>query len=251
MKQYFIFLIFISTLSKGQRITYTLVALCDNASQGIVPVPASIGDGDNPKTNLYWGCGYGLKTFFKKSIDWNLISSANSDSDSIILERVIFFNKKNNVYHIAEAYRGKEIKKCNIDFFKASAGKINKYFKINDSLSINANQATLINYIGHNGLMDFTLDSFPSPNKNISRYISVLACIANKYYNKGLKMTLAQPYVWTTNYMAPEAYTLHAIINSWMNKETDSEALEAAAQAYHKYQKCGIKGARQLFKSGF
>jgi hypothetical protein len=36
-----------------------------------------------------------------------------------------------------------------------------------------------------------------------------------------------------------------------MNKETDSEALEAAAQAYHKYQKCGIKGARQLFKSGF
>ncbi len=249
MRSILILLLFITYISKAQRVTYSLVALCDNASQGIVPVPASIGDGDNPKTNLYWGCGYGLKTFFKKSADWKLISTTKVDS--IILERLLFFNKTQNVYHIAEAYRGKEIKQCNINFFKAAAGKINTPIKVNDSLSINTNQATLINYIGHNGLMDFTLDSYPSRANDVHRKISVLACMANKYYNKGIKITNAKPYVWTTHYMAPEAYTLHAIINSWMKNEDGSKADEAAAQVYNKYQKCGINGARNLFKTGF
>ena len=45
---------------------HIFVALCDNENQGIVKVPASIGNGQKPSTNLYWGCGYGIKTFFKK-----------------------------------------------------------------------------------------------------------------------------------------------------------------------------------------
>jgi hypothetical protein len=31
---------------------HVTVALCDNASQGIVPVPVAIGDGNDPRTNL-------------------------------------------------------------------------------------------------------------------------------------------------------------------------------------------------------
>jgi hypothetical protein len=31
------------------------VALCDNESQGIVPVPAKIGNCNDPDQNLYWG----------------------------------------------------------------------------------------------------------------------------------------------------------------------------------------------------
>ena len=51
--------------------------------------------------------------------------------------------------------------------------------------------------------------------------------------------------------MAPEAYTLHDIINCWMAGKSGQAADEAAAQAYNKYQKCGIKGARNLFTTGF
>ena len=249
MKKLLFLILFVGFQTQAQRVIYTLVALCDNESQGIVPVPASIGDGNNPRTNLYWGCGYGVKTFFKKSTNWQLVYS--SKVDSLILERLIFFNKKHNTYHIAEAYRGKEIKQCNIDFFSAAAGKIDKLIKINDSISINTNQATLINYVGHNGLMDFTLTDYPSRIDTTSRKTSILACMANRYYNEGLKACNAEPYVWTTHYMAPEAYTLYAIINNWMNNKSGSDADEAAAQAYNKYQKCGIRGARNLFKSGF
>ena len=45
---------------------HVTVALCDNASQGIVPVPAAIGDGDDPRTNLYWGAMYGVKSWLKR-----------------------------------------------------------------------------------------------------------------------------------------------------------------------------------------
>jgi hypothetical protein len=46
------------------KIIHVFVALCDNDSQGIVPVPKKIGNGNDPDNNLYWGCGYGVRTFF-------------------------------------------------------------------------------------------------------------------------------------------------------------------------------------------
>jgi hypothetical protein len=60
------------------RVIHVLVALCDNENQGIVPVPAHLGNGDDPARNLYWGAGNGVKTFFSKSKDWQkLIESQN------------------------------------------------------------------------------------------------------------------------------------------------------------------------------
>ncbi|MEZ4686614.1 MAG: hypothetical protein R3B47_11275 [Bacteroidia bacterium] len=35
------------------------MALCDNGYQALLPVPASIGNGQDPRTSLYWGAAYG------------------------------------------------------------------------------------------------------------------------------------------------------------------------------------------------
>ncbi|HEX6730669.1 MAG TPA: hypothetical protein VF074_11680, partial [Pyrinomonadaceae bacterium] len=40
-------------------VIHVFVALADNVNQGIVPVPPSLGNGDNPATNLYWGAAFG------------------------------------------------------------------------------------------------------------------------------------------------------------------------------------------------
>jgi hypothetical protein len=48
-----------------------IVALADNATQGIIPVPAKIGNGNDPDHNLYWGCSEALKPVLKRSADWN------------------------------------------------------------------------------------------------------------------------------------------------------------------------------------
>src|ERR1700722_7703404 len=63
------------------RVAHVLVALADNRYQGIVPVPAAIGNGDDLIHNLYWGAGYGLKTFFRRSADWELIGKCQVVKD--------------------------------------------------------------------------------------------------------------------------------------------------------------------------
>ena len=52
------------------RTIHVFVALCDNVHQGIVPVPKTLGNGEDPKNNLYWGALYGVKTFFRRSENW-------------------------------------------------------------------------------------------------------------------------------------------------------------------------------------
>lgn len=43
------------------RIVHVFVALADNKNQGIVPVAAKLGNGEDAEYNLYWGAAYGVK----------------------------------------------------------------------------------------------------------------------------------------------------------------------------------------------
>src|SRR5882672_9922836 len=102
-------------------VVHVFVALADNEHQGIVPVSASLGNGDNPKTNLYWGAAFGVKTFFLKSKDWEVISETK-DPAPRILDRIIFKKKDRDVFIVADAYQGKEIAQATWDFLEAASG---------------------------------------------------------------------------------------------------------------------------------
>ena len=138
IKIFFIFLIFCSfnlkinsqEIDKEVKTIHIFVALCDNKNQGIVKVPEKIGNGQDPENNLYWGCAYGIKTYFKRSKEWKLLKTEKSDS--VVLERVIFKHKTKNYYIIADAYDGKYIKECTKDFLSASSGITKSKIKIND-----------------------------------------------------------------------------------------------------------------------
>ncbi len=229
---------------------HVLVALCDNDNQGIVKVPKKIGNGQDPANNLYWGCGYGVKTFMKKQTDWKFVKQINNPTKQIY-GRLIFKHKDSLIYLVADAYNGAEIKQTVIDFLDYSAGLKSISVDV-DSFKINAGgSADLICYVGHDGLMDFDLDSYPSQSDKKKRDVVILACASKNYFYNHIKRSGASPLIWTTHLMCPEAYTLDAIIDSWILKETPAVTREKAAQAYNRYQKCGIKGARNLFVTGF
>ena len=62
-----------SSVARGTpRVVHVFVALADNQHQGIVPVPAALGNGRDPLRNLYWGAAFGVKTYFKASREWGL-----------------------------------------------------------------------------------------------------------------------------------------------------------------------------------
>lgn len=66
------------------RVAHVLVALCDNVHQGIVKVPEGIGNGQNARTNLYWGAGYGVKTHFDRAAEWVRIPCAPATEPHIL-----------------------------------------------------------------------------------------------------------------------------------------------------------------------
>ncbi len=73
----------------AQRVAHVVVALCDNVHQGIVKVPAAIGNGQDPEHNLYWGAGCGVRHWFtKKSGEWTLLKKW-AKPEGHILERVV------------------------------------------------------------------------------------------------------------------------------------------------------------------
>lgn len=231
-------------------VIHVFVALADNVNQGIVPVSAKLGDGDNATTNLYWGAAFGVRTFFTRHKDWELLSVTNNPNERI-LERYVFKHRRAAIVMVADAYRGKEISQTTMDFLEAAAGKPGEQLKIGDLQFHTGGSADLVAYIGHNGLMDFKLPSYPQRRDDRRRRAIILACASKQYFSTVLEQSGATPLLWTTNLMAPEAYVLSAALEGWIKKESDEQVRLRAAEAYHKYQHCGLKAARALFATGW
>ncbi len=235
---------FITDYTTDTKTIHIIVALCDNQYQGIVPVPQKIGNGQDPNNNLYWGTAYGIKTYFKNSPEWRLVKS--NKKDSLLLERIILKHKTQNYYIVADAYNGKYIKHATKTFLKSSSGLIKDTVQLQDQTLGIAGNAELVAYIGHNGLMDFSIqEAFLNTDKK-EREVIVLACYSQHYFKPHLKTAHVNPLVWTTGLMAPEAYTIHDAITGYIQGESNEEIRLRAAKAYSKYQKCSLTAAKKL-----
>jgi hypothetical protein len=233
----------------GAKTIHVFVALCDNKNQGIVPVPRALGDGQNPNTNLYWGALYGIRTYFRRSNEWELLSTRGKNG--IILERLVFKHTTKNYYLIADAYDGEYIEQCIKDFMNGSSGNQKDTVMLNGkTLGIGGN-ASLLAYIGHNGLMEFELSETYTNSDNKKRDVIILACFSKRYFNSYLKDANVNPLLWTTHLMAPEAYTLHDALAGYLNGETNESIRERGAAAYARYQKCSLRAARGLLVTGW
>lgn len=241
-------------VTNSMPVIHVFVALCDNVNQGIVPVSATLGNGDNPKTNLYWGAGFGVKTFFSRNKEWQLVSCA-AGADPAVLERCIFKHRQRDLYLIADAYRGKEIAQATWDFLESAAGRSGTPIEVKQgkqAVTIHSNgSADVLAYVGHNGLMDFKLKSHAAGRDARKRKAIMLACASKPYFKSELESTGAEPLLWTTNLMAPEAYVLSAALDGWIARESNEQIRLRAAGAYDKYQHCGLKAASRLFATGW
>ncbi len=236
------------------RSVHAFVALADNQSQGIIPVPAKLGNGEDPEHNLYWGSAYGVKTFFARSADWERIACVEKPKAEV-LERCVFKHRAANVYVVADAYRGREIRQAILDFLSSAAGDDPETIDVTAAsgpvkLPIRGG-ANLVTYIGHDGLMDFQLQQFPRKKNEAHRDAIVLACASKQFFAEPVRTSGAYPLLWTTGLMAPEAYTLKSALDGWIAGEGNEQIRDRAAGAYDKYQKCGFRAARRLLTSGW
>ncbi|MCK9996730.1 MAG: hypothetical protein KAH56_10690 [Candidatus Krumholzibacteria bacterium] len=243
---------------EGQPIVvHVVVALCDNANQGIVPVPASLGNGQDPRSNLYWGALFGVRTHLSEAAGWKKME-AEIPEDPRILDRVVLYtNLKRGgisvpVYVVADAWDGAHIREALQAYLRMAAGSSTEKIEVgngSEQMELRAGgSAHLLAYVGHNGLMEFSLEtSVPSENEVQPRSAVVLACMSKSYFLEHLQAADAHPLLLTTGLMAPEAYTLDSAIRSWVEDGTTEGVMQAAAVAYDQYQGCGLNGARRLF----
>lgn len=238
-------------------VVHVVVALCDNENQGIVPVQAHLGNGQDPKTNLYWGALYGVRTHLTRSAGWHEISTT-TPTDERILSRAVFHTtvRRNDaevpVYLVADAWDGSKIRPAIQAFLDRAAGGAKETIQIRNGSNVvdlhAGGAAHLVAYVGHNGLMDFALGApkrrrpAETPGSSL-----VLACASKEYFEDLLAGVGSHALLLTTGLMAPEAYTLDAVVRAWVRHGSSAEIVESAAVAYNRYQKCGIGAARRLF----
>ncbi|WP_431113071.1 hypothetical protein [Variovorax paradoxus] len=219
---------------------HVIVALVDNASQGIVPVPASIGNGDDPASNLYWGAAYGLKTFLSRAPHWRRLNCQLNVSDSI-LERCVFSYKGDTLRLTAEAWRGKHIDRAMLAFMQQAATPPRK-----------STVREMIAFVGHNGLMDLKHQSMPdrfARHGTHAKMAVILACQSDAYFRSHLLAAGAHPVVTTFSLMAPEGYVMEAIAREFAQPSADLEQVmrRSAGDAYAKFQKISARAGRRVF----
>jgi hypothetical protein len=231
------------------EVIHVFVALADNASQGLVPVPAKIGNGDDAGSNLYWGCDEGVRSWFSRSAKWKKVKAAKPGQPEV-LERVVFKHQTKDAWLVADAWRGREMKSCLRTFVAAAAGQGGEVVDLEGGPQLRAGgDATLLAFIGHNGLMDFTLEwpAAPTASSAKAKQVVVLCCMSEKYFAESLRRVGARPLLTTTQLMYPGAFVLHDATEAWLERKTVAEIRVAAGRAYAKNQGISVKAGSGVF----
>ena len=233
-------------------VVHVFVPLCDNENQGIVPTSAKLGNGLDLRNNLYWGVRHGMKTIFKLNKNWKLIATT-IPTDTNVLERVIYQRKygKATVNLVMDAYRGDKMKETLEDYFNSIAeNKLDSIYTIPKTMPIYGN-ADLLVFNGHNGLMDTEI-SYKITQTNIREKDAIsIACSSKYYFENHYKKMNAFPLVVTNYSLYPGGFILEGIIDKWATFNTDEKIRQEAGNSYHEVKKCGLKGARNIFHSGW
>jgi hypothetical protein len=205
------------------------VALCDNKTQGIMPVGEKIGNGDDPESNLYWGCSDGFGSFFRHSSRWK-VTASDKDVSATILRRLTLRHAEGDIDLVADAYRGSQIKQCIKDFEEAAC----------------SNKFDLVAFIGHNGLMDLKLE-VPNKTEGNDTEVVVLCCVSESYFGDRLLALGCRPMLMTQQLMYPGSFILHSAIEKWRTGGSRADIRAAAATSYAKNKKISVRAATGVF----
>lgn len=212
------------------RQIHVFVALADNASQGIAPVPAKIGNGDDAAANLYWGSSEGFKSVFARSKSWKLEKTEENPAPEI-LERRRYRHASKNVVLVAEAWRGKNIHQC-LEAFLAD---------------LRNRQSDLAAFIGHNGLMDAPVEVKAAAANARPVDAIILCCVSGAWFKPHLEALKARPVLTTEQLMYPGSFLLRDALDVWLRHGTRPEIRAAAAKAYAANQGISVKAATGVF----
>jgi hypothetical protein len=156
-------------LERGRPLVATVyVALCDNDSQGIVPVKnPRICDGRRPEANMYWATRGGLKGYLKRA-GWKRVSTVEEPRAGVAME-VVWHKRYRargelrkrgargsfDVYLVSVVFWGDRIREANIEYLRAVNRDDSRRFDLGDRGEVVYGGAShVVGYIGHDYFFD-------------------------------------------------------------------------------------------------
>ncbi|MBI2388760.1 MAG: hypothetical protein HYV09_04005 [Deltaproteobacteria bacterium] len=245
--------------ARAYRVAHVVVPLCDNEHQGIVPVSKALGDGKDLDRNLYWGAGYGFRTFFRTSPAWRELDVSTAPSSKAVLQRVAF--ARGDAYVVADAYDGARMDAALDDFIRYAAGaraedvevapRAKKGEPPAPRVPVEAGgRADAVAFVGHDGLMDDLAPVVPSTTGDRPAGAIVVACFSRSWFSPLLKKANVTLWVGTTNLLSAESYSVEAALRAWVDGGAPEAMRVAAGKAYAKYQNISEGSGLGLFATG-
>jgi hypothetical protein len=228
------------------------VPLCSNDQIDCgAPVAGKPGDLDK---NLYWGAAFGLRHFFdRKGSGWERVSVAQKVSDAE-LERVVYrrwaagepWGREGNVEEIvvASAMHGDRIDDAVAEFWATATrgGQVT----IADGDAERTLRVSVVGYTGHDRLMDGLRLPEAKPSADAIPSF-VLACYSDRYFGGPLRAAGSETLVTTRALMAPEAYTVDALLVAIGDRAPVDVVRRRAIAAYAKWQRISESVATKMF----
>jgi hypothetical protein len=244
-------------LKVGKPLVATVyVALCDNDSQGIVPVRnRNICMGDVPERNLYWATSGGLKAH-AQTRRWKRVLYEKHPNE-LLAARAVW--KKGippggalrargvpgpiDVYLVGLAYRGVKIRTAMVDYLKAVRRDHGEELALPNGKKITyQGKSHVLGFIGHDYFMDEPnipgLLKETAGNGHLAKGVFGLACMSDDFFRPAIERRNTHILVLNKQLAYPSAFTalgvLRAIAAGQNHKGIHREAARAFAKGQNK-----------------
>ncbi len=240
----------VADLAAGRPLVVQVhVPLCDN--DVLRCGNARLGDGDNPKTNLYWAttAGFG-KWFARKKSGWTKVLDGDGDTvgdpdvlDVLVYRRTITASKawrkagaprRFEVYVVAQAWRGEAIDRA-LDAWAAELyGGTARTLTLDDGTELAAGGAArIVAYVGHNRLMDVEAYAWPEAAEDAPRKGAVaIACHTDAYMHDEVPAADRVPLLFTRDFLFASAPPLEGVVRTFAEGGGYQAMRKAAAVEY-------------------
>jgi hypothetical protein len=240
----------VADLAAGKPLVVQVhVPLCERT---IIPCGNDrLGDGDNPRTNLYWATTEGFLGWFgRKRSGWKAVLKASGDAigEADVLDlrvwrrtvpasaawRAAGAPRTVEVYVVAQAWRGTAIDRALARYAEDLYGARTQTITLADGTTLAAGgDAHVVAYVGHNRLMD--LDTFDwraiaARGDQRSRGVIAIACHTAPYMQGVVPGPHQVPLVLTRDFMLASSAALEGAVVAFA-KDGDYAAIRRGAAA--------------------
>jgi|JI10StandDraft_1071094.scaffolds.fasta_scaffold110759_2 hypothetical protein len=214
---------------------------------------AKLGDGDNPRTNLYWATTEGFLGWFgRKGSGWKatLVATGDAIGESDVLDlrvwqrevatparwRAAGAPKRVKVYVVAEAWRGTAIDRALTRYAEDLYGAHAQGVTLADGTTLAAGgDAHVVAYVGHNRLMDlatFDWRAIAARGDDRSRGVIAIACHTAPYMQSVVPGPRQVPLVMTRDFLLASAAALEGAVTAFAKGGDYAAVRRGAATGY-------------------